>query len=90
MPTGDVGSTSLPDTAQFITFKVPVKAIAPLVPDIGALIARRVPHDCQPLRLLVRYLGALQEEGAFLTTPRMGEGTEHSRRLWRCPQGRAI
>jgi AraC-binding-like domain len=64
MSNADVGSMSLPDTARFITFKVPVKAIAPLVPDIGALIARRVPHDCQPLRLLVRYLGALQEEGA--------------------------
>jgi AraC-like DNA-binding protein len=65
MSNADVGSMSLPDTAQFITFKVPVKAIGPLVPDIGALIARRVPHDSQPLRLLVRYLGALQEEGAL-------------------------
>jgi AraC-like DNA-binding protein len=65
MSNADVGSMSLPDTATFITFKVPVKAITPLVPDIGALIARRVPHDSQPLRLLVRYLGALQDEGAL-------------------------
>jgi AraC-like DNA-binding protein len=65
MNNAEVGSMLLPDTAAFITFKVPVKAIAPLVPDIGALIARRVPHDSQPLRLLVRYLGALQEEGAL-------------------------
>jgi AraC-like DNA-binding protein len=65
---GEVGSVLLPDTPHFITFKVPLKAIAPLVPDIGALIARRVPNDSQPLRLLVRYLGALQEEGALLTT----------------------
>jgi AraC-like DNA-binding protein len=65
MNNAEVGSMLLPDTAAFITFKVPVKAIAPLVPDISALIARRVPHDSQPLRLLVRYLGALQEEGAL-------------------------
>ena len=65
MNNAEVGSILLPDTEHFITFKVPVKAIAPLVPDIGALIARRIPHDSQPLRLLVRYLGALQEEGAL-------------------------
>lgn len=63
----EVGSMVLPDTARFITFKVPLKAIAPLVPDVGALIARRVPHESQPLRLLVRYLGALQDEGALQT-----------------------
>jgi AraC-like DNA-binding protein len=67
MNNAEVGSMVLPDTARFITFKVPVKAITALVPDIGALIARRVPRESQPLRLLVHYLGALQEEGALHT-----------------------
>jgi AraC-like DNA-binding protein len=67
MSNAEIGSMVLPDTAGFITFKVPVKAIAPLVPDVGALIARRVPRQSQPLRLLVRYLGALRDEGALQT-----------------------
>jgi AraC-like DNA-binding protein len=67
MNNAEVGSMVLPDTAGFITFKVPVKAIAPLVPDVGALIARRVPRESQALRLLVRYLGALHDEGALQT-----------------------
>lgn len=67
MNNAEVGSMVLPDTAQFTTFKVPMKEIAPLVPDIGELIARRVPHDSQALRLLVRYLDVLQEEGALQT-----------------------
>jgi AraC-like DNA-binding protein len=67
MSNAEVGSMVLPETAEFITFKVPVKAIAPLVPDVGALIARRVPCESQPLRLLVRYLGALRDEGGLQT-----------------------
>jgi AraC-like DNA-binding protein len=45
---------------------VPAQAIAPLVTDVGDLIARRVPHDTEALRLLVRYLDVLEEKG----TPR--------------------
>src|SRR5712691_3460204 len=67
MNNAEVGSMVLPDTVRFITFKVPLKAIAPLVPDVGALIARRVPRESQALRLMVRYLGALRDEGALQT-----------------------
>src|SRR5262245_32812145 len=67
MSNAEVGSMVVPETAEFITFKVPVKAIAPLVPDVGALIARRVPRESQALRLLVRYLGVLREEGGLQT-----------------------
>jgi AraC-like DNA-binding protein len=55
----------LPAAQHFVTFKVPVSAIAPFVPDVGALIARRVPRETEALRLLVRYLDVLQNEGTL-------------------------
>jgi AraC-like DNA-binding protein len=77
MTNAEVGSMLLPETAQFTTFKVPVKAIAPFVHDVGALIARRVPHKSEPLRLLVGYLRVLQEGGALQTAELQGLAVTH-------------
>lgn len=68
MSNAEIGSMLLPETARLTTFRVPVKAIAPLVSDVGAMVARRVPHDTAALRLLVRYLDILQEP---LQTPEL-------------------
>lgn len=65
MSNAEVGSMLLPAAQHFVTFKVPVSAIAPFVPDVGALIARRVPRETEALRLLVRYLDVLQNEGTL-------------------------
>jgi AraC-like DNA-binding protein len=65
MTNAEVGEMVLPTATRFTTFKVPANAIAPLVPDIGAAIARRVPSTSAELRLLVRYLGVLREEGTL-------------------------
>lgn len=55
----EVGSMTLPSDGPFVTFRVPLNAIASLVPDVGAVVARRIPADCEALRLLARYLEAL-------------------------------
>jgi hypothetical protein len=65
MSNAEVGSMLLPAAQHFVTFKVPVSAIAPFVPDVGALIARRIPRETEALRLLVRYLDVLQNEGTL-------------------------
>ncbi len=66
MANGEVGAMTLPSGARFATFKVPAPAIAPLVPDLGAVIARRVPAETEALRLLRRYLG-LFDDGEPMT-----------------------
>src|SRR5262249_2075529 len=67
---GEVGTMTLPAEPPFITFRVPAAAIAPLVPDLGAVVARRVPAESPALRLLVRYLEILQDTSA-LATPQL-------------------
>ena len=70
MNNAEVGSMTLPAETPFITFRVPAAAIAPLVPDLGAVVARRVPAESPALRLLVRYLEILQDTSA-LATPQL-------------------
>jgi AraC-like DNA-binding protein len=70
MNNAEVGAMTLPDETRFLTFRVPVAAIAPLVPDVGAVVARRVPADSEALRLLTRYLEILQDTSA-LATPQL-------------------
>src|SRR5262245_5417094 len=65
-----VGTMTLPAETPFITFRVPAAAVAPLVPDLGAVVARRVLADSPALRLLVRYLEILQDTSA-LATPQL-------------------
>jgi len=70
MNNAEVGAMTLPAETPFITFRVPAAAITPLVPDLGAVVARRVPAESQALRLLVRYLEVLQDTSA-LATPQL-------------------
>jgi len=67
MSNAEVAAMVLPSGARFTTFRVPVTAIAPLVPDIGAVIGRRIPADSAALRLLIRYLGIVNDEHALAT-----------------------
>jgi hypothetical protein len=54
----EVGSMTVPSRARFVTFRVPAATIAPLVPDIGKVVAQRIPADCEALALLRRYSGS--------------------------------
>jgi AraC-like DNA-binding protein len=65
----EVGSMSLPSDSRFTTFRVPVAAIAPLVPDVQAHIATRIPAQSMALRLLSRYLEIFRDAPAM--TPEM-------------------
>jgi AraC-like DNA-binding protein len=77
MNNAEVGAMTLPQETRFLTFRVPVAAIAPLVPDVGAVVARRVPADCEALRLLARYLEILQDTSALATPQLRDLATTH-------------
>ncbi|MGB7256548.1 MAG: hypothetical protein WBD48_00550, partial [Pseudolabrys sp.] len=64
----EVGSMSFPARTPFVTFRMPSAAIKPLVPDLGAMVARRIPAQTEALRLLRHYLEAFREP-ASLTSP---------------------
>jgi AraC-like DNA-binding protein len=66
---GEVGGLTFPDECRYVAFGVPRSVIAPLVPDIGALIARRVPASNPALRMLMQYLELAQPE--HLATPEL-------------------
>jgi AraC-like DNA-binding protein len=68
---GDVGALTLPDECRFLTFVLPKAALAPLVPDIGALFSRPVPAANPALRMLQRYLEFAYEDQSEIATPEL-------------------
>lgn len=56
MSNGDVGSITFPQDCSYQVFSLPRSALTPLVPDIDALVARRVPASNPAARMLFRYL----------------------------------
>jgi AraC-like DNA-binding protein len=65
MTNAEVGSMTLASASRFITFRVPTAAIEPLVPDLGAAIARAIPAGNAALQLLVGYLASALDIGAL-------------------------
>jgi AraC-like DNA-binding protein len=57
----------LASASRFITFRVPVAAIASHVPDIGAAVARPIPAGSAALKLLVGYLASTLDSEALIT-----------------------
>jgi AraC-like DNA-binding protein len=70
MTNAEVGSIRLASSSRFVTFRVPRAAIAPLVTDLDAAVARRIPADDPALKLLVGYLECVRNTHA-LTTPEL-------------------
>ncbi len=68
MNNAEIGSIRLASSSRFVTFRVPREAMTPLVPDLDAAVARRMPAHNVALRLLVDYLESSRETQA-LTTP---------------------
>jgi AraC-like DNA-binding protein len=67
MNNAEVGSITLAADARFTSFSVPLAAIAPLVSDLDAAIARPIPADNAALRLLVGYLENARDARALVT-----------------------
>ncbi len=58
----DVGGLAFSGECRYVALALPRAALAPLVPDLGAHFARRVPAETPALRRLFRYLKLAQED----------------------------
>jgi AraC-like DNA-binding protein len=58
-------------------FRVPREVIAPLVPDLMALVSRPIPRQQYALRLLRHYLRGLQHDEMLATTEQQRLATAH-------------
>jgi AraC-like DNA-binding protein len=67
---GDVSVITVPEAGRFLGFTVPRAAVTPLVPDIGATFARRIPASSPALQMLVRYLDLVRRDNV-VTTPEL-------------------
>jgi AraC-like DNA-binding protein len=67
MNNAEVGSIMLSSASRFTTFRVPRSAIAALVPDLDAAVARRIPAGNVALTHLVGYLASALDTGALVT-----------------------
>jgi len=64
MSHADVGGLAFAGETRFLALAVPKATLAPLVPDIGELFARRVPASTPALRMLLGYLAFAQRNHA--------------------------
>jgi AraC-like DNA-binding protein len=67
MSNEDVGSVAVAAGTQFMSFSVPRATIRPLVPDLGAVIARPISPDNPAFKLLMGYLGNAKDVQALQT-----------------------
>ncbi len=67
---GELGNVTLPSDFEYVVLGIPRSLIEPLVPDLDALFARRVPAETAELKLLSRYLLLAQDE-TLLATPEL-------------------
>jgi AraC-like DNA-binding protein len=67
MNNAEVGSITLASDARFTSFRVPVAAIAPMVFDVHAAVARPIEADNPALKLLVSYLESARDAQALVT-----------------------
>jgi AraC-like DNA-binding protein len=73
----DVSEITVPKECRYLAFSVPRAAIKPLVPDIGAMFARRIPASSPALQMLVRYLD-LARRNNVVTAPKLAAAfTDH-------------
>ena len=70
MSNGDVGAITFPSECRYFEFAIPRSVIKPLVPDVGALFARRTPASNPALQMLLRYLELARNQSA-VTTPEL-------------------
>jgi AraC-like DNA-binding protein len=57
----------VPEYGAYISLRVPVRILSPLVADLDSAYGRPIPADNRALRLLIRYIDILEETEAFAT-----------------------
>ena len=62
---GSPGYVRMPASGHTLTLSMPKRAISASVPDLDAALCRAIPADNAALRLLTRYVGALEDTDTF-------------------------
>jgi AraC-like DNA-binding protein len=65
------GHVTIPARGAYISLRVPLRELSPLVADLAAGYGRVIPADSPALQLLIRYIGILGETDAF-SVPSLG------------------
>jgi AraC-like DNA-binding protein len=73
----DVGKVTLSANCRLTALSVPRAAILPLVPDLGAALARPVPAGSPALRFLMRYLDIVHDTQALADVEAQGMVATH-------------
>jgi AraC-like DNA-binding protein len=66
LSSADIGAIVYPDRARFVAFRIPRKTLTPVVSDIEAVLARRLPRS-EAFRLLTTYASAFDDQA--ITSP---------------------
>jgi AraC-like DNA-binding protein len=66
----DASRQDMPSGARTFALRIPRKLLATMVPGLEDMFARRLPHNTEALRLLMGYLGTLEQNGE-LSTPEL-------------------
>lgn len=66
----ETGHTEALTEVRYLFLGIPYKALAPMIDDIDAALACRVPRDSEALKLLSSYLGMVQQDHV-LTSPEL-------------------
>lgn len=77
MSNGEIGSITLPSDCRYTAFCIPRSVIESVVPDVGALLARRTPAENPVLRMLMRYLEVGRDEQLLATRELKSAFTNH-------------
>jgi AraC-like DNA-binding protein len=56
----ETGVVTLPSASRFISFRLPRKAVAPLIAEPNAHVAKLIPRNSEALQLLLHYVRSLQ------------------------------
>jgi AraC-like DNA-binding protein len=63
----ETGSVVRSSPGRRLGFNIPFNTLAPLVTDVDKVAMRRIPHGTPGLRMLVNYIGVLQDDDALAT-----------------------
>jgi AraC-like DNA-binding protein len=77
MTGGEPALLRVPKSGEYISIRLPVRAVAPFVADLDAAYGRLIPDDNRALRLLVRYIALLQETDSFAAADLRRQAVAH-------------
>jgi AraC-like DNA-binding protein len=64
----EVGASILPSASRYVTLRIPYTILAPMISDLDVALVRPIPRNAEALRLLLGYVGTVQDRHMLATT----------------------